>query len=228
MRSSSFQAWVVNTTSRADRGVVSHSGAYCVQNSRQPIGERAAAPSDINSGCSLAAWTGATASAAASAAPARPAPSISAKLHFILWPLPVLEGHISHKRFESPLIAQSHFEDNASKQHDEYCDHSMRIRLNLNWKQLASRAGITPPTPAGHRSCCPCAIAVNVGPAALATRTPPGTRLTRPRSVVEMACADVWAFTGRRPCFRETRGARLWRNPQARPRVAGSAWQPTV
>jgi hypothetical protein len=61
-----------------------------------------------------------------------------------LWPLPVLEGHISHKRFESPLIAQSHFEDNASKQHDEYCDHSMRTRLKLKLIQFDSKAGINP------------------------------------------------------------------------------------
>jgi hypothetical protein len=33
---------------------------------------------------------------------------------------PVLEGHISHKRFEPPLIARGHFEDNADKQRDEY------------------------------------------------------------------------------------------------------------
>src|SRR5258708_10218724 len=137
MRSSSFQTWVVNTTSRAGMGVVSHSGAYCAQNSRQPIGARAAAPSDINSGCSLAAWTGVTAIAAASAAPARPAPSISAKLHFILWPLPVLEGHISHKRVESPQIGQSHFEDTASKQHDEYLPPSTLIRVKLKCLQFA-------------------------------------------------------------------------------------------
>jgi hypothetical protein len=87
-----------------------------------------------------------------------------------LWPLPVLEGHISHKRFESPLIAQSHFEDNASKQHDEYCDHSMRIRLKLKLIQFDSKAGINPPTPPGCRPCCARAIAVNAGPAALAAR----------------------------------------------------------
>src|SRR5215467_11970358 len=196
MRSSSFQAWVVNTTSRAGMGVVSHSGAYCVQNSRQPIGARAAAPSDINSGCSLAAWTGVTASAAASAAPARPAPSISAKLHFILWPLPVLEGHISHKRFESPLIAQSHFEDNPSKQHDEYCDHSMRLRLKLKLIQFDSKAGINPSTPAGRRPGCARAIAVNARPCARGAATQ-RTRLTRPRSAPAAACADVRAFTGR-------------------------------
>jgi hypothetical protein len=72
-----------------------------------------------------------------------------------LWPLPVLEGHISHKRFESPLIAQSHFEDNASKQHDEYCDHSMRIRLKLKLIQFDAKAGINPPTPAGRRLVAP-------------------------------------------------------------------------
>src|SRR5215467_5949323 len=161
MRSSSFQAWVVNTTSRAGRGVVSHSGVYCVQNSRQPMGARAAAPSDINSGGSLAAWPGVTASAAPSATPVRPAPSISAKFHFILWPLPVLEGHISHKRFESPLISQSHFEDNPSKQRDEYCDHSTRIQLKLKLLQFESNAGVNPPTPAGCRSCCAGVITVN-------------------------------------------------------------------
>src|SRR5256712_2419320 len=150
--------------SRAGMGVVSHSGAYGAQNSRQPIGARAAPPSDINSGCSLAAWTGVTAGAAASAAPARPAPSISAKLHFILWPLPVLEGHISHKRFESPLIGQSHFEDNPSKQHDEYCYHSSRIQLKLKLVYFESNAGVNPPTPVGRRPCCARAIAVNARP----------------------------------------------------------------
>src|SRR5262245_9309461 len=90
IRSRSFQAWVVNTTSRAGMAGVSHSGAYCAQNSRQPTGARAAAPTDMNSGRSLAAWAGATASAAASAAPARPALSSWARFHFILWPLPVL------------------------------------------------------------------------------------------------------------------------------------------
>jgi hypothetical protein len=78
-----------------------------------------------------------------------------------LWPLPVLEGHISHKRFESPLISQSHFEDNPSKQRDEYCDHSTRIQLKLKLLQVESNAGVNPPTPAGCRSCCAGAITVN-------------------------------------------------------------------
>ena len=88
--------------------------------------------------------------------------------HFVA--SPVLEGHISHKRFESPLIGQSHFEDNASKQRSEYCDHSMRIRLKLKLIQFDSKADINPPTPAGRRSRCARAIAVNVRPAALAPR----------------------------------------------------------
>src|SRR5262249_34768350 len=126
-----LQAWAVNTTSRPGMAGVSHSGEYCAQNSCQPTGARAAVPTDMNSGRSLVAWTGATASAAASAAPARPALSISVRLDFILWPLPFLEAHISHKRFESPLIPKSHFKDNQSKQHDKYCDHSKRIHLKL-------------------------------------------------------------------------------------------------
>src|SRR5262249_13255377 len=161
IRSRSFQAWVVNTASRPGIAGVSHSGAYCVQNSRQPSGARAAAPADMNSGRSPAAWAGAIASAAASAAPARPAPSISAKFHFILWPLPVLEGHFSKKRFDPPLISKSHFEDNPSKQRDEYCDHSTRIQLKLKLLQFESNAGVNPPTPAGCRSCCAGAITVN-------------------------------------------------------------------
>src|SRR5262249_28512073 len=161
IRSRSFQAWVVNTASRPGIAGVSHSGAYCVQNSRQPSGARAAAPADMNSGRSPAAWAGAIASAAASAAPARPAPSISAKFHFILWPLPVLEGHISHKRFESPLISQSHFKDNKRKKPENSCNNPPQIKQKLNLLKFKSKAGVTPPTPAGCRSCCAGAITVN-------------------------------------------------------------------
>src|SRR5262249_10495894 len=175
---------------------VSHSGAYCAQNSRQPTRARAAVPTGMNSGRSPAAWTGVTASAAASAAPARPAPSISAKLHFILWPLPVLEGHISHKRFESPLIAQSHFEDNPSKQHDEYCDHSMRLRLKLKLIQLAAGAEYTRSHPAAGPPGSPRTIPVTARPSPRGAATQ-RTRLTSPRSAPAAACADVRAFTGR-------------------------------
>jgi hypothetical protein len=66
--------------------------------------------------------------------------------------LPGLEGHISHKRFESPLISQSHFEDKPSKQRDEYCYYSKRIHLKFKLIQFESNAGINPPTAAEHRS----------------------------------------------------------------------------
>src|SRR6266851_6021486 len=92
MRVRSFQAFVDSTTSRASSDLVSHSGAYSEQNSVQPIGARAVAPTEANSARSLAAFAGGIASAAASAAVAIPAPSIPVGLHFILWPLPVLEA----------------------------------------------------------------------------------------------------------------------------------------
>jgi hypothetical protein len=59
--------------------------------------------------------------------------------------LPGLEGHISHKRFESPLIWQSHFEDKPSKQRDEYCYYSKRIQLKFKLIQFESNAGVNPP-----------------------------------------------------------------------------------
>jgi hypothetical protein len=40
---------------------------------------------------------------------------------------PVLEGHISHKRFVPPLIAPGDFEDNADKERDEYCEYAIQI-----------------------------------------------------------------------------------------------------
>src|SRR5271165_7220901 len=86
MRTRSFQACVVSTTSRGASGLVSHSGAYSEQNSSQPIGARALAPTAMNSGRSLAAFAHGATMPAANAATANPAPSISVGLHFIARP----------------------------------------------------------------------------------------------------------------------------------------------
>src|SRR3954454_21268440 len=92
MRVRSFQAFVVSTTSRASKALVSHSGAYSEQNSVQPIGARAVLPTEMNSTRSFAALAAGTASAPASAVATMPAASIPVGLHCILWPLPVLEA----------------------------------------------------------------------------------------------------------------------------------------
>jgi hypothetical protein len=63
-------------------------------------------------------------------------------LYFILWPFPVLEGHISHKRFVSPLIAPSDFEDNADKEHDEYCEYARQIQIKSGLIQFESNCRI--------------------------------------------------------------------------------------
>src|SRR5689334_25259184 len=65
MRTSSFQAWFVNATSRAASSVVSHSGAYSAQNWLHPAGARAASPTEMNNARSLAAWADAIDSIAA-------------------------------------------------------------------------------------------------------------------------------------------------------------------
>src|SRR5262249_5164069 len=91
IRTRSFQALVDSTTSRGSTARVSHSGAYSAQNSTQPTGARAEAPTETNNGRSLAASAVAgIASAAANAAAASPAPNISLGLRFIVVaPLPV-------------------------------------------------------------------------------------------------------------------------------------------
>src|SRR5262245_44232518 len=179
----------------------------------------------MNGGRSLAAWAGAIARAAASAAPARPARSISAKFPFILWRLPVLEGHISHKRFESPLISQSHFEDNPSKQRDEYCDHSTRIQLKLKLLQFESNAGVNLPTPAGRRSCWTGALTVNARCLALAARSRQTTGLTRERSVADAARAGPWHLPLGDLPFRETQGLHCGAIVKGA-RLPECAWQP--
>jgi hypothetical protein len=63
-------------------------------------------------------------------------------LYFILWPFPVLEGHISHKRFVPPLIAPGDFEDNADKERDEYCEYSRQIRIKSGLIQFESNCRI--------------------------------------------------------------------------------------
>src|SRR5580658_3399221 len=54
MRWRSFQASAESTTSRGAEGFVLHSGSYSTQNSTQPIGARAVAPTEMNSGRSSA------------------------------------------------------------------------------------------------------------------------------------------------------------------------------
>jgi hypothetical protein len=61
-------------------------------------------------------------------------------------PLPVLESHISHKRFESPLSSQSHFEDNASKNRSEYCDYLKRILIKFEMLKFESNAKLNQET----------------------------------------------------------------------------------
>src|SRR5262249_11295257 len=103
----------------------------------------------------------------------------------------------SHKRFESPLISQGHFEDKPSKQRDEYCDHSTRIQLKLKLVQFESNAGVNPPTLAGRRCRCAGTIAVNASPASVAARTRQRTRLRRPGAAAGGGRAGGSAFTGR-------------------------------
>src|SRR5262245_39552262 len=117
MRSRSFQAFGVSTTSRASIGLVSPSLGYSLQNSTQPIGGRDIAPTGTNGARSLAAFAAGTVSVTATTAAATtPAPNISLGLHCILWPLPDPWDHISHKAFAPPLIQRSRFEENASKE----------------------------------------------------------------------------------------------------------------
>jgi hypothetical protein len=147
MRTSSFHAWLVNAASRAASSVVSHSGAYSAQNWLHPAGARAASPIEMNDARSLAAWADAIDSIPAVAKPASAARHTSRTLRFIIVTLPGLEGHVSHKRFEPPLILQSQFEEKPTKQLDECCYHSTRIQTKLESIQFESNAGINPPRP---------------------------------------------------------------------------------
>jgi hypothetical protein len=142
-----------------------------------------------------------------------------------LWPLPVLEGHISHKRFESPLISQSHFEDNPSKQRDEYCDHSTRIQLKLKLLQFESNAGVNPPTPAGRPSCCAGALTVNARSLALAARSRQTTGLTREQSAADAARAGPGHLPLGDLPFRETQGLYCGAIVKGA-RLPECAWQP--
>jgi len=147
MRTSSSQAWLVNTASRAASSVVSHSGAYSAQNCLHPAGARAASPTEMNNARSLAAWAGAIDSIPAVAKAASAARHRSRTLEFIIVTLPGLEGHVSHKRFEPPLILQIQFEEKPTKQLDECCYHSTRIHTKLKSIQFESNSGINPPRP---------------------------------------------------------------------------------
>jgi hypothetical protein len=76
---------------------------------------------------------------------ARLAPSRSATLHFIIVTLPGLEGHISHRRFEPPLISPTHFDDKPSKQLDECSYYSKAIPLKLQLIQFEMNPAINAP-----------------------------------------------------------------------------------
>jgi hypothetical protein len=84
---------------------------------------------------------------------ARLAPSRSATLHFIIVTLPGLEGHISHRRFEPPLISPTHFDDKPSKQLDECCYYSKGIPLKLQLIQFEMNPAINPPDAVAHCAC---------------------------------------------------------------------------
>jgi hypothetical protein len=68
-------------------------------------------------------------------------------------PLPVLEGHISHKRFESPLSSQSHFEDKASKERGEYYYYSRQILIKFEKLQFESNARFNQPVAGAAQVC---------------------------------------------------------------------------
>jgi hypothetical protein len=101
----------------------------------------------MNNARSLAAWAGAIDSIPATAKPASAARHASRILEFIIVTLPGLKGHVSHKRFEPPLILQSQFEEKPTKQLDECCYHLTQIRTKFESIQFESNAGINPSQP---------------------------------------------------------------------------------
>src|SRR4030095_823555 len=94
---------------------------------------------------SLAARAGTKASVAANAILARLTPSRSATLHFIIVTLPGLGGHISHRRFEPPLISPTHFDDKPSKQLDKGSYYPKQIPLKLQPIQFEMNPAINAP-----------------------------------------------------------------------------------
>jgi hypothetical protein len=87
IRTRSFQDFWESTTSRASIGRVSHSRGVSWQNSIQPIGARALAPTAMYKGRSFAASAsaaGSMAAAASAAAIASPAPNSLVQLKCIL------------------------------------------------------------------------------------------------------------------------------------------------
>src|SRR5882757_9312463 len=124
----SSQALDVSTTSRGAEGLVLHSGLYSTQNSTQPIGGRVGsptatkairsfdpppAPSEPVRSPAEAAPVVVTAKAAVttktSAVPVR---SIRLKCPPIVWPLPLVRDHNSHKVFARLISLVSAFETN--------------------------------------------------------------------------------------------------------------------
>src|SRR5262245_55506371 len=84
---------------------------------------------------------------------ARLTPSRSARLHFIIVTLPGLEGHISHRRFEPPLISRTHFDDKPTKELDECWLYSRGIPLKLQLIQFEMNPAINPPDAVAHCAC---------------------------------------------------------------------------
>jgi hypothetical protein len=84
---------------------------------------------------------------------ARPAPNRSATLHFIIVTLPGVEGHISHRRFEPPLISPTHFDDKPSKQLDECSYYSNAIPLKLQLIQFEMNHAVNAPDAAMPCAC---------------------------------------------------------------------------
>jgi hypothetical protein len=92
---------------------------------------------------------------------------------------PVLEGHISHKRFEPPLIPRGDFEDNADKQRDEYGSYENRIRLKSELVKFESNARVNRRASVASPSTGAAGSAVNAELAC--ARPPPGMRAVQLR-----------------------------------------------
>jgi hypothetical protein len=94
---------------------------------------------------------------------------------------PVLEGHISHKRFEPPLIPRGDFEDNADKQRDEYGSYENRIRLKSELVKFESNARVNRRASVASPSTGATGSAVNAELAC--ARPPPGMRAVQLRAI---------------------------------------------
>src|SRR5277367_5521622 len=117
MRCKSFQAALESTTSRGADGLVLHSGSYSTQNSIQPIGGRATAPTAMNSGRSSAVPAlGAANSDTATNAAVAPCLRMFFTPVFIVTPSHLVRGHVSHKAFAGRLSCIVPFEVKALQQ----------------------------------------------------------------------------------------------------------------